>query len=83
MQVWPSIYEEKNCISSKQNKISIYVLDLCIIKGNKVKFQEYARDKKNVKKISNPLEKVIFPETFLCISYNTQIEYIGSFIPHD
>ena len=26
----------------------------------------YARDKKNVKKISNPLEKVIFPEILLC-----------------
>ena len=59
-----------------------YILDLCIIKGNKVKFQEkllfregsrffwhsrYARDKKNVKKIENPRGKVIFPETFLCL----------------
>ena len=37
----------------------------------------------NVKKIENPHEKVIFPEILVCISYNTQIEYIGSFIPHD
>ena len=26
--------------------------------------------------------KVIFPEILLCFSYNTQIEYIGCFIPH-
>ena len=69
-----------------------YILDLCIIKGNKVKFQEKLLFREGSRffwhsfcpeRSENPRGKVIFPGTFLCISYNTQIEYIGSFIPHD
>ena len=70
-----------------------YVLNLCIIREKKVKFHErlfFVTDQdfcdirlgqKNVKNIENHQGKTFFPETFPCISYNTQIEYIGSF-PH-
>ena len=63
--------------------ISIYIFDLCIIKGLKVKFDEKLIFRVGSRKIENPREKVFFHQILLFIGYHTQIEYLGSFIPHD
>ena len=38
---------------------------------------------KDVKEIEIPREKIFFHQILLFIAYYTQIEYLGSFIPHD
>ena len=42
-----------------------------------------ARDKKTSKKSRSLEKKVFFHKILLFIPYYTQIEYLGSFIPHD
>ena len=42
-----------------------------------------ARDKKTSKKSRSLEKKFFFHQILLFIAYYTQIEYLGSFIPHD
>ena len=52
-------------------RISIYIFDLC-----------FARDKKTSKESRTPEKKVFFLSNFTFYRIS-QIEYLGSFIPHD